>query len=246
MGKLLFRTLPQYYPEGSIYAQCVPPFPSLNSSNGLTSPASFPFVTPNEMTKHLNNMGILKRYKTLPPPTVPIPHGQSINTFKGVQRVLGDMRTFKTVYSESIDYLTNGHGFFLAFDDPYKHDAARKLFVRALRMDGRMGEWVGMYERTANELIEDRKWVLPGVGRSGTVYVDVVRDVLNIIPVHWVSEEIVSAWISSVLAERTQTNVFRFLRLDTRSNPKRIQRVFILSKRCTNSWLSSSRASATP
>ena len=154
------------------------------------------------MEKHLKGMGILKRYKTPSPPTRPIPHGQSVNTFKGVQRVLQDMRTFKTVYGESIKYLTNGYGFFLAFDEPSKHTTARRLVAGALRMDGKMGEWVKMYERKANELINDRKWVLPGVGQSGTVYVDIVRDVLNVVPVHWVSEEIVSASLGRVLAER--------------------------------------------
>lgn len=186
---------------------------------------SFPFITPNEMEKHLRKMGILKRYKTLPPPTRPIPHGQSVNTLKGVKRVLQDMRTFKTVYGESMEYLTNGYGFFLAFDEPSKHAADRKLVAGALRMDGKMREWVRMYHRKASELIEDRKWALPGVGQSGTVYVDVVRDVLNIVPVHWVSEEIVSALLSRVLAERKWTDAFRLqagIPLKSKQNPKGI------------------------
>ena len=45
MCKLLFRTLPQYYPEGSIYAQCVLPFPFLYPSNDLISP-QFPLHHP--------------------------------------------------------------------------------------------------------------------------------------------------------------------------------------------------------
>lgn len=154
------------------------------------------------MEKHLKKLGILKRYKTPSPPTRPIPHGQSVNTLKGVQRVLQDMHTFKTIYGESIEYLTGGYGFFLAFDEPSKHTTARRLVAGALRMDGKMGEWVKMYERKANELIKDREWELPGVGQSGTVYVDIVRDVLNVVPVHWISEEIVSASLSRVLAER--------------------------------------------
>jgi len=154
------------------------------------------------MQKHLQNVGVLDRYKTPRPPTTPIPHGQSVNTLKGVQRVLKDMRTFKTVYGETMKYLTNGYGFFLAFDEPATHKSARVLVARALDggggaskgswKGGRMEEWVKMYERKASELIEARTWGLPGVGRSRSVYVDVVRDVLNIVPVHWVSEEIVS------------------------------------------------------
>jgi len=166
------------------------------TSNPIFTPGSFPFITPKEMQKHLQRIGTLGRYKTPRPSTELIPHGQSVNTFKGVQRVLGDMRTFKTVYSETTEYLTNGYGFFLAFDQPNKHSAARRLMGNALWKDGRMEEWSRMYELQARELIEARKWGLAGVGRGGlggTAYVDVVRDVLNVVPVHWVCKELVSA-----------------------------------------------------
>jgi cytochrome P450 len=148
------------------------------------------------MEKHLHHRGILKRYNTLLPSTKPIPHGQSVNTSKGVQRVLKDMRTFKTVYGGAMEYLTNGYGFFLAFDDPIKHSRARKLMEKALWRDGqRVKEWAEMYEHKARDLIKTRKWGLTGVspgGLGGSAYVDVVRDVLKVVPVHWVCEEIVS------------------------------------------------------
>ena len=148
------------------------------------------------MKTHLHHRGILKRYDTLPPSIKPISYIQSVNTSEGVQRVLRDMRTFKTVYGEAMEYLTDGYGFFLAFDDPIKHTRARKLMEKALWKDGRMEEWARMYERKARDLIEARKWGHIGVspaGMGGSVYVDVVRDVLKVVPVHWVCEEIVSA-----------------------------------------------------
>jgi len=68
--------------------------------------------------------------------------------------------------------------------------------AKALWKDGRMEEWARMYERKARDLIEARKWGLTGVSSGelgGSVYVDVVRDVLKVLPVHWVCGEIVSA-----------------------------------------------------
>jgi linoleate 10R-lipoxygenase len=151
------------------------------------------------MKKHLANIGVLARYKMPAPPTAPVPRHQSINTFRGVERVLADMRTFKTVYGEPMEYLTNGYGFFLAFDDPARHGPARRMVGHAFSSGGRMEDWVLMYERRARELIKERSWGLTGVrsgGLGGSMYLDVVRDVLNVVPVHWVCEEIVSAFTS--------------------------------------------------
>ena len=203
------------------------------------------------MEKHLCNMGILKRYKTLPPPTAPIPHGQSVNTLKGVRRVLKDMGTFKTTYAETMGYLSNGYGFILAFDEPAKHAAARQLFGRALWTSRRMEEWAQMYERTACDLIEDRTWLLPSVGRrGGTACVDIVREVLNVVPVHWVCEEIVSAALRDQRKKRIMnwTDMFPFLfcRPVSRSRRKSVQMASIPSRRCTGCSPSSLRALGDP
>jgi len=55
-----------------------------------------------------------------------IPHGQSVNTSKGVQHVLRDVRAFKSVHGDAMEYLTSSCGFFLAFDDPVKRAYSRK------------------------------------------------------------------------------------------------------------------------
>ena len=201
------------------------------------------------MKKHLRNMGVLKHYKTPPPPTAPIPHGQSVNTLRGVQRVLKDMGTFKTTYAETVGYLSNGYGFILAFDEPAKHAAARQLLGRALWTSGRMEEWAQMYERTACDLIEDRTWVLPNVGRhGGTACVDIVRDVLNVVPVHWVCEEIVSAALRRKKKKELDRHVsFLFIcRPVSRSRRKSVQMASIPSRRCTGCSPSSLRALGDP
>lgn len=147
------------------------------------------------MEKYLLAKRILPRYKMPPPPTDPVPRMQSVNTLGGVQRVLADSTTFKAEYGPAMRDLTNDYGFFLAFDDPVRHDPARAVVAGALWRDGRMDEWAAMYERMALALIDAHSWG-PATARAGTRrsrYVDVVRDVLNVVPVHWVCEEIVSA-----------------------------------------------------
>ena len=67
---------------------------------------------------------------------------------------------------------------------------------KALWKDSRMEKWANMYEYKARDLINARGWGVTGVGPGGlggSVYVDVVRDVLKVVPVHWACEEIVGA-----------------------------------------------------
>ena len=67
---------------------------------------------------------------------------------------------------------------------------------KALWKDSRMEEWANMYEHKARDLINSRGWGVTGVGPGGlggSVYVDVVRDILKVVPVHWVCKEIVGA-----------------------------------------------------
>lgn len=151
------------------------------------------------MQYHLTTMGVVNRYKLERPSTEPKPHNHSVNTLQGVQRVLGDMRTFKTIYSDTMNALTDGYGFFLCFDDPVKHAASRKMIARALWKEGRVDDWTRMYEVKARELIRRKSYGLSGVqrgGLGGSKCVDVVRDVVNIVPVHWICGELVSAFTS--------------------------------------------------
>jgi hypothetical protein len=88
---------------------------------------SFPFVTPKEMGYWLTKMNLKHKYSFDPLPSAPIRPVVSINSAKGVIRVLNDMKTFKTIYSEGMRSLTNGYGFFLCFDEDPQHRLSRTM-----------------------------------------------------------------------------------------------------------------------
>ncbi|KAG8894697.1 hypothetical protein FRB99_001047 [Tulasnella sp. 403] len=167
ISKLLFRSLPNNFSFNSVY--------------GL-----FPFYTPKTCEVNLSKLDLVDKYDFERPKTEkPV---VSVNTWDGVKQVLGDYRSFKTTYEEHMKALTNGYGFFLAFDDPAKHLADMKIVRDALFPNDQAFEAYGeFYRDTTARLIEEKSFSLVG---KGTRSVDIVRDVLNLVPVHWVSRKV--------------------------------------------------------
>ena len=64
----------------------------------------------------LTKMNLVDQYHFNALPDNPIPPVVTINTAKGVASVLGDVGTFRTVYSGAINAITDDQGFFLSFD----------------------------------------------------------------------------------------------------------------------------------
>ena len=80
----------------------------------------------------------------------------------------------------------------LTFDnDRRKHDNDRAFCWHALVPDqATMTEYKQWYKETTIRLLNEKKFSYDGV--PGT-YVDIVRDVINLVSVHWVAEKLVSA-----------------------------------------------------
>jgi linoleate 10R-lipoxygenase len=55
-----------------------------------------------------------------------------------------------------------------------------------------MEQYAEFYQATTRKLIERRTFVTGSNKRA----VNIVRDVLNIVPVHWVCEEVVSTYVT--------------------------------------------------
>lgn len=49
--------------------------------------------------------------------------------------------------------------------------------------------WADYFQKEASTLIKEKSFHHPG--DPHTRYIDIVRDVINLLPVHWISEEIV-------------------------------------------------------
>ncbi|CAG8505142.1 15835_t:CDS:10 [Acaulospora colombiana] len=142
--------------------------------------------TPREMERWLTKMDLKQNYKFAKLPSDPIRPVQAIDTAKGVAFVLNDLKTFSTVYSDGMKALTKGYGFFLAFDDEPRHGNLRSMMRRALYRDGALPKYAEFYGEHTRELIKLRSFQ-SGPGKRA---VNIVRDVINIVPVHWVCEEI--------------------------------------------------------
>ncbi|KAJ1306560.1 hypothetical protein OPQ81_007561 [Rhizoctonia solani] len=166
LSKVLMRGLPEHYTFNSVYAL-------------------FPFMTPQIMKTHLEELGIADQYDFKRPGEAR--HIVGINSYKAVREVLGNPKTYKGTYEQHMKELTNGYGFFLAMDDTAAHqrdmNVMHKVMVSSPEALDRNVAW---YAAKTTELIKDKSF---SMSKSTTRSVDIVRDVLNLVPVYWVSQE---------------------------------------------------------
>ncbi|CAL1694713.1 unnamed protein product [Somion occarium] len=170
LPKLLLRHLPRHYTSNSVY--------------GL-----FPFFTPETSHQTLTKLKVVEKYtfkRTLPQP---IP--KTVNTMVGLRHVFSKPDIYKTTYGEDMRNLTNGFGFMLVFDDGAKHNWYRKEVIRALFPDhDTCNGYVAWYKAKTQELLQEYSYKIDGV--PGT-RVDIVRNVINLVAVHWASGWLVGA-----------------------------------------------------
>lgn len=168
LTKLLFRTLPDYFPAGSAYAH-------------------FPFMEISYMKENVaKNPNLVDQYtwtRPRPPPaTVPV------TSYAGVQRVLSDSQ-FLSAYDERI-LTVAAKGLEKKFVD---RDAARlslaagratvEKLLATVDVQGQF--WAEYFKKETLALIKEKTFV----ARS-TKHLDIVRDVINLLPIHWISGEI--------------------------------------------------------
>ncbi|KAJ7705297.1 heme peroxidase [Mycena rosella] len=158
LTKLLFRTLPEYYPAGSAYAH-------------------FPFLDPVYMRDHMRatKPELADKYTwTRPePPVAEVP--VVVSTKEGVREVLENEVTFPSGYAKRLEAVTG------------RRDIDH-AFVNRLLLEN-VDQWTEYFAMETERLIKTCS--LDHVGKAGTVlYVDIVRDVINMLPVHWICEQI--------------------------------------------------------
>ncbi|KAJ7049433.1 heme peroxidase [Mycena amicta] len=178
LTKLLFRTLPEYYPPRSAYAH-------------------FPFLDPAYMRKNMrqNNPTLEGKYIWTRP--VVTPSAENVVVFKtpaGVRAVLEDKSLFPTPYAERLRTVT-GH-----------RDIDTSFVKRVLLQDLR--KWSEYFAAKTQWLL--KRHCLEHIGSSkGLQYVDIVRDVINVLPVHWICEELAGLPLADgVEGEQAQYQLF--------------------------------------
>ncbi|KAG8731386.1 hypothetical protein FRC11_004322 [Ceratobasidium sp. 423] len=166
LSKILMRGLPEHYTFNSVYAL-------------------FPFMVPKFIKGHLEDMGIADLYDFKRPEEAR--HIVGINSYKAVREVLGDPKTYNVTYEQHMKELTNGYGFFLAMDDPVSHQRDMNVMHKVLVGSQETLDYnVAWYAAKTTELIKEKSF---SMSKSSTRTVDIVRDVLNLVPVYWVSQE---------------------------------------------------------
>ncbi|KAJ7678277.1 heme peroxidase [Mycena polygramma] len=156
--KLLFRTLPAYYPARSAYAH-------------------FPFLDPVYMKKYMetNSPKLAGEYIWTRP--APLEHTEDVLVVKsavGVNAVLEEPTAFPSGYTERLKTII-------------KRPGVDHAFVREMLLQD--STWATYFAAETHELIEKRS--LEHIGKSGKIqYVDIVRDVINVLPVHWICQQL--------------------------------------------------------
>src|SRR5258708_21168555 len=177
LGKLFARTLPRHFNATSVYTH-------------------FPLILPTghtySMDKILAKLGQAKEYTFTRPvktgPTILISDPNAI--FDGLGQP-DDSHGLITQYIQKIKEVDLSPTYLTIIGDPVAFARVTKLvqdiFVPANELDT-LGKW--FYDKTI-DLIGQKSYL---VYKGGSRFVDVVKDVLRLAPVHWAAIKIVSPW----------------------------------------------------
>lgn len=90
LSKVLFRTLPDHYPDNSVFAH-------------------FPFMTPAQMKIHLTKLGLVEQYDF----ERPVKKGKTwtVADYSALQAVLSNPTTYESIYNRNMRRISDGPGF---------------------------------------------------------------------------------------------------------------------------------------
>lgn len=163
--KLFYVAFPNHYEENSVYAH-------------------FPFTTPKENKTILGKLGREHVYNYDAPKLQP--KQETIETYEAAVRVLNDKTTYGVTWGKAMKYLMGppGKDFMLAGDKP-KNAASRELMGPAMYIHDWENDVRTFYENKTRELLEDETKVYK---LAGINQVDLIRDIGNIVHVHFCAE----------------------------------------------------------
>jgi cytochrome P450 len=166
LGRLFLRTLPEHFTEKSVYTW-------------------FPLMTPDAMKVNLTKLDMMDKYDLARPKT-----GTAYTTVKGhseVAQVLANTEAFKTSYPQKASTLITGKGFFLAEDSAQAAKEHEQVIKALTDSPASVAKIEKFFFDTTRELIKAASYS-PVVGKIQNV--NIVRDVLKYVPLHWAATEI--------------------------------------------------------
>ncbi|KAF5350259.1 hypothetical protein D9758_007813 [Tetrapyrgos nigripes] len=160
LGRLFLRTLPNQFKENSTYA-------------------FFPLMTPDAMGQHLKTLKVADKYDlSKDPMSFPF---VSTSDYAQVGGILSSS-DFTAQYHKRSDKVINGKGFFTDGSDPERESQVLKAITQS---DSEAEILEFFYQRTRT-VIQNEAFSLSGASNSKAV--DIVRDVLKAVPIHWAAD----------------------------------------------------------
>lgn len=161
--KLFARAFPQSFESNSVYAH-------------------YPMTIPSAMKIALQDLGKGDIYNYTRPEAR---HAHKmVLSYAAAEKILGDKENFKVVWGNAIEFLMGKHAKdFMLSGDGHENEASRKMMEKALFVPEWEKELREYYERTVPKILKQKAYKLGDLNQ-----VDIIRDVGNIVHVHFASE----------------------------------------------------------
>ncbi|KAA1469100.1 linoleate diol synthase, partial [Dentipellis sp. KUC8613] len=166
LGRLLLRTLPGEFTPRSTYTW-------------------FPLQTPGAMRGFLAELGAEAQYEYVRPTD---PGAVAVaRSYGEVEQVLKG-KGFRAPYWAKTKGVVDGDGFFIAAEDVERGEREQREVLRVLAATPEAEDKIAQYfyDKT-RALVAEKSYTLAD---KGTKNVDIVRDVLRYLPLHWVATEL--------------------------------------------------------
>ncbi|KAH8104009.1 linoleate diol synthase [Cristinia sonorae] len=165
LGRLFLRTLPNNFNHDSVYTW-------------------FPLMTPQAMKPILRKLGDTHLYDFNKPGVITeIP---SIGDYRSVAEVLRSPDRFGAPQHARAGIIVSGAGFFIASDSAARGEREQRAMIKALTgtPDGTSKILDYFYKKT-RDMMMNESWTAVA---CNTRNVDITRDVLKYVPIHWACE----------------------------------------------------------
>ncbi|KAH9854311.1 heme peroxidase [Lenzites betulinus] len=160
LPRLLFRNLPRHYPANNVY--------------GL-----FPMMTPEVTKKNLTNLGIVESYELKRPVAQPV--STIVDSVAGIANVLQAGQQYKTF--ENGLFASTASNLSVVANVPEQRKLA--LTQAIFPTPDAFGAHKAWFGTTLRELIKEHSYKIDGLPGSR---LDIIGNVVNLVPVYWVSE----------------------------------------------------------